>query len=73
MLRWAASARQPDRQLATALCSAFCRRLISERRNTRLKRSWQDAGDLLENVELTLSTVTAPTARTVAVRLAPCT
>ena len=41
------------------------------RRNTRLKRSWQEAETCSSSVELTLSTVTAPFAFTVAVRFAP--
>src|SRR5580765_4499024 len=51
--------------------SAPCRRPISARRNTRLNRSWQDADTCSSSVELTLSTVTAPAARMVALRLAP--
>ena len=54
-------------------CSAFCRRLMRLRRNTRLKRSWQEAETCSSSVELTFSTVTALAARIVAVRLAPCT
>ena len=44
---------------------------MSERRNTRLKRSWQEADTCSSSVELTFSTVTASAARMVAVRLAP--
>src|SRR6185437_4247979 len=41
------------------------------RRNTRLKRNWQEADTCSSSVELTFSTVTPLVARMVAVRLAP--
>jgi hypothetical protein len=56
-----------------ARTSAPCSRPMSARRNTRLKRSWQEADTCSSSVELTLITVTSPAARMVALRLAPCT
>jgi len=64
-------ARVRPRQLARN--STPCNRPISARRNTRLKRSWQEADTCSSSVELTLITVTSPAARIVALRLAPCT
>ena len=57
--------------LPLELVSPDCRRPISVRKNTRLKRSWQEAETCSSSVELTFSAVTASTARMVAVRLAP--
>src|SRR6202011_4652292 len=51
--------------------AGLCSRAMSALRNTRLKRSWQDADTCSSSVELTFSTVTAVAARMVAVRLAP--
>jgi hypothetical protein len=45
--------------------------VIRLRRNTWLKRSWQEAETCSSSVELTFSTVTGPAALIVAVRLAP--
>src|ERR1700741_2855558 len=52
-------------------CSPLCKRPMSVRRNTRLKRSWHDADTCSSSVELTFNTVTAEPAPMVAVRFAP--
>ena len=48
-----------------------CRRVISERRKTLLKRSWQDEETCSMSVELTRRIVTGPSAWIDAWRLAP--
>ena len=57
--------------LPLELVSPDCRRWMSVRKNTRLKRSWHEAETCSSSVELTFSTVTALAERIVAVRLAP--
>jgi hypothetical protein len=53
------------------LVSPDCKRPMSVRKNTRLKRNWHDAETCSSSVELTFRTVTAVADRIVAVRFAP--